>query len=454
MVREFDVIAGRRGGKSRALSVLVCWLAALCDWSSVLAPGETAIALVISRDQRAAKIILGYLNAMFDHSALLSQAVESRNAESITLTNGINVEVRPANVVAVRGPSYVCVLGDEASFWYSEVNSANPDSEIIAAARPGLMTTRGPLLMASSAYARKGVMHDQWKRYYGANGPPDILVAYGSSRDFNPSLDAAEIERELAKDPVRNRAEYLSEFRNDVEGFLPRSVVEACVADYHELPPVAGIGYRCFVDAASGVPGGDSFTMAVSHRLGDHVVIDAIREARPPFSPSDVVNTVLVPLCKAYGISKVVGDNYAGQYPKELIRSAGISYELADKHRSELYQDPFLPLLNSRKIDLPRNERAINQICSLERSTQRSGRDLISHPTHGHDDIANAIAGAAYLAHDVMTFDGSWAWVNGNDVNVEETDEQRHARLRRESDDWARARMQGYLRSFGAFGWP
>ena len=41
----------------------------------------------------------------------------------------------------------------------------------------------------------------------------------------NPSISQAEIER----DPVANRAEYLCEWRADVEGFSPRNVVEACV---------------------------------------------------------------------------------------------------------------------------------------------------------------------------------------------------------------------------------
>src|SRR5262249_9790036 len=55
-------------------------------------------------------------------------------------------------------------------------------------------------------------------------------------------------------------------------------------------------------------------------------------------------------------------------------------------------------------IDLPHNERAINQICSLERSVQRSGRDQITHPTHGRDDIANAIAGAVDRARSASTY--------------------------------------------------
>ena len=35
---------------------------------------------------------------------------------------------------------------------------------------------------------------------------------------------------------------------------------------------------------------------------------------------------------------------------------------------------------------------------ALERRTSRGGRDSIDHPPSGHDDIANAIAGLAYVA--------------------------------------------------------
>ena len=35
---------------------------------------------------------------------------------------------------------------------------------------------------------------------------------------------------------------------------------------------------------------------------------------------------------------------------------------------------------------------------SLERRTSRSGRDSIDHPPNGHDDVANAVAGAIAYA--------------------------------------------------------
>ena len=77
------------------------------------------------------------------------------------------------------------------------------------------------------------------------------------------------------------------------------------------------------------------------------------------------------------------------------MRKAGLYYDLWPAHKSEIYRDPLLPLLNSKRITLPRIDRLINQCCQLERSVKRSGRDEITHPTHGHDDLVNSVAGCA-----------------------------------------------------------
>jgi hypothetical protein len=49
------------------------------------------------------------------------------------------------------------------------------------------------------------VLWDSYRRDYGTDGSPGILVARGSSRDFNPLLPQLEIDRELERDPVRSR---------------------------------------------------------------------------------------------------------------------------------------------------------------------------------------------------------------------------------------------------------
>ena len=320
--------------------------------------------------------------------------------QHIKLKNRITIEVRLCNFRTLRGPTYICVVCDEIAHWFTSVDYDNPDTEVLTAVRPALMTTRGPLLLASSAYARTGVLYDSYRRYFGSGGPADVLVCFGSSTDFNPSLPQEDIDRALERDPAGNRAEYLSEWRDDVSGFISRDIVESCIGDYHELPPVAGTNYHLFVDSASGAENGDSYAMGVTHRAGEQVITDAIRFRDPPFSPAAVVNDTLLPLARAYGIQEIGGDNYATGFAQELVSATGLSYQPSKKSKSQLYQDPFLPLLNSKLIVLPRHDKLISQICGLERRVKPTGGEDITHPTHGHDDIANAVAGAAMLAYD------------------------------------------------------
>jgi hypothetical protein len=48
------------------------------------------------------------------------------------------------------------------------------------------------------------------------------------------------------------------------------------------------------------------------------------------------------------------------------------------------------------------------------RRTRAVGRDTISHPDRGHDDVANAVAGAAALSK-FGAYDTSMRWVSDDD---------------------------------------
>jgi hypothetical protein len=84
------------------------------------------------------------------------------------------------------------------------------------------------------------VLWEVFKRHYGAVGEPLILVAHGATRTLNPSLPQRVVDRALEKDRARATAEYLAEFRIDVEGFVTIEVVESCVGDHREMLPAAG----------------------------------------------------------------------------------------------------------------------------------------------------------------------------------------------------------------------
>ena len=57
-----------------------------------------------------------------------------------------------------------------------------------------------------------------------------------------------------------------------------------------------------------------------------------------------------------------------------------------------------LPLINSEAVDLLDSERLLYQLVMLERQASRGGKESIDHPKGGHDDVANAVAGALVMA--------------------------------------------------------
>jgi hypothetical protein len=321
----------------------------------------------------------------------MAQLIANRTADTLELTNGITIEVRAASFRRLRGPTYIGVIADEAAFWFTDEFSANADTEILNAVRPGLATTGGPLIIASSPYARRGVLWDTYRRHYGAQGDPLVLVAQGASRTFNETLSQKVVDRAMERDPAAATAEYLAIFRTDIESFVSREAIEAVIVPgRYELPPIRGVAYVAFVDPSGGRA--DSMTLAIGHRDKDgRGILDAVRSRRPPFSPEEVV-IEFVELLKSYGINNVIGDRYGGEWPRERFRVAGATYEIAVKPKSDLYRD-WLPHVNSGSIELLDLSHIVSQACGLERRTARGGKDSIDHGPGAHDDLINAVAG-------------------------------------------------------------
>jgi hypothetical protein len=218
-VEEFVGAIGRRGGKSRAISTLATYTAGLMRHSA-LVPGETGVVLIIAPDTKQAGIVLDYCEANFRQSPVLRHLIEVRNNKELRLTNGVSLEVRAADYRTLRGPTYLAVIADEVAFWMTGESSANPDTEILDAVRPGLATTNGPLFLISSPYARKGELWSLYQKHFGPNGDPLILVAQAASKVMNSSLNPLILERAYEKDPVSASAEYGAQFRTDIEAFV------------------------------------------------------------------------------------------------------------------------------------------------------------------------------------------------------------------------------------------
>lgn len=387
---ELWLVVGRRGGKSLAAALLAVYEAAFNDHTESLAPGERATVMVLAADRSQARSVFRYISGLLNENPMLRALIVREDKEQIELVNRTVIEVHTASFRSVRGYTIAAAICDEIAFWRDE-GSANPDTEIINALRPAMATLGGKLICLSSPYARRGALWNAYRLFFGK--PGSILVAQAPSRTMNPTLPQKVVDKAMREDLAVANAEYMAEFRTDVETFVSLDVIDECTAQGRkELPYISGITYHAFVDPSGGSK--DAFTLAIAHRDENGIVIiDAVRSRKPPFSPESVVKEY-AELLKSYRINRVTGDRYAGEWPREAFRNAGISYDVGKKPKSDLYRD-LLPLLNSGQVELPDNEQLQKELQGLERRTSRGGRDSIDHAPNGHDDLANAVAGAA-----------------------------------------------------------
>lgn len=391
-------VCGRRSGKDVKASALAAFLATFgaeqLGFLDRLVKGETGVVQLIAVDRRQAKVCLSYLRAYFEQP-LLAQMVAKSTAEGLELTNGLAVEITTNDLRSSRGRTVVAAVFDEVAFWASE-NSANPDQDVYAAVKPAMATIPGAMLIGiSSPYARRGLLWNKHKKHYGK--PGNVLVVQAPTWRMNPTIarDGDFLTEAYRDDPVSAAAEYGAQFRSDVEAFVSLEVVEACVErGVFERARLSQYIYTAFVDPSGGSQ--DSMTLAIAHDEGGQddklMVVDAVREVKPPFSPEAVV-AEFCDLLAQYGIKRVTGDRYAGEWPREQFRKHGVTYDVSEKSRSDLYRD-MLPTLNSGRAVLLDDDKTVAQIVSLERRTARGGRDSIDHAPGAHDDRANAVAGA------------------------------------------------------------
>ena len=393
-VRELWVIAGRRAGKDSIASLIAAWFAAFVDYALLLRPGETANVVCLAVDRQQAKIVHRYAKAYFERVELLRGLVTRETADGLELSTGAELSVLASNFRSLRGRSIACAILDEIACWRSE-DSAYPDAEIYQALLPGLATLPGSMIVGiSSPYRRAGLLYEKWRAYYGKDDD-DVLVIRAPSRVLNPTLDQRVIDDALARDPAAPRAEWLAEWRDDVSTFIGRELIEAAV-DRGLLvrPPLPNVRYAGFCDPSGGVS--DSFALAIAHAEGEAILLDCVVEIPAPFNPTSATKHMVGAL-KGYRLTSVTGDRYAASWTADAFAKLGVRYVQSEKDRSAIYADA-MPLFTAGRARLVDNPRLVSQLAALERRTTPVGRDRIDHPAGGHDDVANAVAGALTLA--------------------------------------------------------
>jgi len=393
--RESYVIAGRRSGKSFISAVVSVFLALFHDWKPFLATGEKGWIFIIATDRAQAKIIKNYVSGILASSPLFRKAVKKELRDEIELQNNIIISIKTCDFRSIRGYTVVAAICEELAFWKDE-QSANPAQEVLVALKPALATVAGSLLIGiSTPYSRSGVLWDMY-RERGERGAP--LVWQAPTQTMNPLIDKRIIKSALKEDRSAASAEWLAKFRTDVESFLPLDLIEIAVYENRiELPKLEDVRYFAFCDPSGGRQ--DSMTLAISHKDSNtgKIILDVLREARPPFKPDSVVEEFSQVL-KQFEIAQVESDRYAGEWVTSSFRDHGIMVEPAKLSTSEIYLAA-LPLFSNASVELLDNKRLVSQLRGLERRTRSGGKDLVTHYLGGHDDLANSACGVIVRVH-------------------------------------------------------
>ena len=398
--KETFLIVGRRGGKSFISALIAVYLAVFKDWSEFLRPGEIGYIMCIASDRKQAGVVLSYVRAIL-RLPIFKGMVVNETKEEIELNNQVAIAVHTCSYRSLRGFTVLAAVCDEIAFWRHE--GANPAKEILTALRPAMGTVPDSLLLCiSTPYSRTGPLYEAFRDKYQKDDP-DSLVWVAPTREMNPTIDQKIIDKALKEDYSAARAEWMAEFREDVETFLPTEMIEAAVIHgRYELPKIKGVFHHAFTDPSGGRL--DSFTLAIAHRENGKVVLDRVEERFPPFGPEDVAGE-FAEILKGYGIHKVYGDRYAGEWVTQAFKKHDITLTHSDKDKSEIYLN-FEPILAQGQVELLDNKRLLQQLRGLERKTRSGGKDRVDHYPGGHDDLANSAAGAVVLAKQGTT--GPW----------------------------------------------
>jgi hypothetical protein len=285
-VKELWIIAGRRSGKDSMASALGAWTSGI-EESHIgrLRPGEMASVLCIATDRDQAKIVKRYMDSYFTAIDGLKDKVTRETNVGLELDNAAEIVITTNSFRQARGRAVLLALLDEVAFYRSD-DSASPDTEVYRALVPGLATIPASMVVAfSSPYRKSGLLYEKWKAHFGKDSN-DILVIQAESRQLNPTIDPQIVADAMKADPESARSEWLAQWRQDIGSYVPTELIESAV-DVGVLvrPPKAGVAYKAFVDAASGV-GQDSFAIGIAHQDGNEIVLDLAHEIKPPFSPT------------------------------------------------------------------------------------------------------------------------------------------------------------------------
>ena len=115
-VDEAWMPVGRRGRKSACAAVIASYVGAFWDHSEYTAQGERALIPVLAKSKGDAQTIKRYVDAIFEMPQL-AHLVQNSSTECVSLTTGVDIEIKAATITAGRGRAIPLWILDEVAFF-------------------------------------------------------------------------------------------------------------------------------------------------------------------------------------------------------------------------------------------------------------------------------------------------------------------------------------------------
>lgn len=393
-VHELVAVKGRRAHGTKTACKYLCFKIHTADFRSHATRSDRLHVPVILQTRDVAREVMAYFQSFYEQSEALRGEVGEIFKTQIELKNGFVISIGTCSYRAPRGITAPLALLDEVGIWRTE--GADVDREVVRSLTPAMVQfPNRKLILLGSPWVKAGVLYERFERRMESG---DRLVVHCPTPLVNPLIPAEELAREEQADPQNYRREFLAEWLDDVDQFLPDIDIESALRrGVREIAPSAGQGYVAAIDA-SGLSGKDRFTFAIGHQIGQSFSFDALRgwSRQAVGGVCDEIAQIL----HAYKLRSVVADQFGFSFLRELLSQRGIEVvqlPFTSRSKPEIFLDLKLALSQGR-ISLLDHPESLRELRMLESTRTSGGHYSISAPRGQHDDFGTVIALLAHRA--------------------------------------------------------
>jgi hypothetical protein len=459
---NLHLVIGRRGSKTTITSVIIAYeLYKLLskysphDYYGIM-PEDIIEITSVSTNEKTSKNFFDRVTAHLQRSKFFKPYIKDVNQLDVMLQTkrdideygrgaraSIKVRAAPCSASGLRGMNNICVVMDEAAFFFRDegdsgkASSARTAQAIYDAVAPSLAMFNNPagepdgkIIMISSPADRTGLFYKEFDRSLDDTKNGDILMFQMPTWEMNKTIGPGFLKPKYYQNPIVYACEYGAEFSDRLRGWIDDAEIvrQNVVANlkYKErsmarIPYFMGVDIGLKKDGTSIVIGhleeeDNNGKKEVKIEI-DFCEIRYSKEEGKDYFHSDEMADWIIECAKKFNVVKGLMDQHYGMAIIPYLEQRGYKQFEArhfnDTRNSEIFQN-LLSKMMANKLRLPEGEEApgkndkdtelVKEILSLQ-SVQKSKYliKVFAPDRDGcHDDLSDGLARCVLVATEYL----------------------------------------------------